>query len=191
MKKISSLVIVLATFALPMKSVEAASCPDPAITGVGSISVTTSPIDSSCYDYGKGGVDFSSAGFALLDKVGALGANTDSSGLYDGALTVTESPTGQGTWSIGSIGSYNNLILAVKDGNIGDGYQWGAFELALFNGSVIKNGTWSIVDAAGGAKALSGVELWGSVSAVPVPAAVWLFGTALLGFIGMSRRTKV
>jgi hypothetical protein len=28
-------------------------------------------------------------------------------------------------------------------------------------------------------------------SAVPVPASVWLFGTALLGFIGISRRTKV
>ena len=27
--------------------------------------------------------------------------------------------------------------------------------------------------------------------AVPVPAAVWLFGTALVGFIGMSRRRKV
>jgi hypothetical protein len=30
-----------------------------------------------------------------------------------------------------------------------------------------------------------------SLSAVPVPAAVWLFGTALIGFIGMSRRTSV
>jgi hypothetical protein len=28
-------------------------------------------------------------------------------------------------------------------------------------------------------------------SAVPVPAAVWLFGTALIGLIGMSRRRKV
>jgi hypothetical protein len=28
-------------------------------------------------------------------------------------------------------------------------------------------------------------------SAVPVPAAVWLFGTALIGFVGMSRRKKV
>jgi len=27
--------------------------------------------------------------------------------------------------------------------------------------------------------------------AVPVPAAIWLFGTALIGFIGFSRRTKV
>ena len=30
-----------------------------------------------------------------------------------------------------------------------------------------------------------------SVPAVPVPAAVWLFGTALVGFIGVSRRRKV
>ena len=29
------------------------------------------------------------------------------------------------------------------------------------------------------------------VSPVPLPSAVWLFGTALLGFIGISRRTKV
>jgi len=28
-------------------------------------------------------------------------------------------------------------------------------------------------------------------SVVPVPAAVWLFGTALLGFVGMSRRTSI
>ena len=32
---------------------------------------------------------------------------------------------------------------------------------------------------------------FGTVSAVPVPAAAWLFGTALIGFIGFSRRTKV
>ena len=30
-----------------------------------------------------------------------------------------------------------------------------------------------------------------NVSPVPVPAAIWLFGAALLGFIGMSRRTRV
>ena len=30
-----------------------------------------------------------------------------------------------------------------------------------------------------------------NVSPVPVPSAVWLFGSALLGFIGMSRRTRV
>ena len=30
-----------------------------------------------------------------------------------------------------------------------------------------------------------------AVSQVPVPAAIWLFGTALFGFVGMSRRRKV
>lgn len=30
-----------------------------------------------------------------------------------------------------------------------------------------------------------------TVSAVPIPAAIWLFGTALIGFVGMSRRTSV
>ena len=30
-----------------------------------------------------------------------------------------------------------------------------------------------------------------TVSPVPVPAAFWLFGTALIGFVGMSRRTKI
>ena len=30
-----------------------------------------------------------------------------------------------------------------------------------------------------------------SASPVPVPAAIWLFGTALIGFVGMSRRRKV
>jgi hypothetical protein len=30
-----------------------------------------------------------------------------------------------------------------------------------------------------------------AVSAVPVPAAIWLFGTALIGFVGMSRKTSV
>jgi hypothetical protein len=34
---------------------------------------------------------------------------------------------------------------------------------------------------------VSGME----VSAVPVPAAVWLFGSALLGFVGLSRRTNI
>ena len=30
-----------------------------------------------------------------------------------------------------------------------------------------------------------------TVSPVPVPAAVWLFGTALIGFVGFSRRTNL
>jgi hypothetical protein len=35
---------------------------------------------------------------------------------------------------------------------------------------------------------IQGLE--GSVSVVPVPAAVWLFGTALIGFVGLGKRRK-
>jgi hypothetical protein len=35
------------------------------------------------------------------------------------------------------------------------------------------------------------VETSVSVSAVPIPAVAWLFGTALIGFVGMSRRRRV
>ena len=38
--------------------------------------------------------------------------------------------------------------------------------------------------------AISHVAIYG-VSPIPVPAAFWLFGTALIGFIGFSRRTAV
>jgi hypothetical protein len=31
----------------------------------------------------------------------------------------------------------------------------------------------------------------GSVSTVPVPAAAWLFGSGLLGLVGVARRKKV
>jgi hypothetical protein len=33
--------------------------------------------------------------------------------------------------------------------------------------------------------------VWSSVSAVPVPAAIWLFGTALIGLVGFGKRRKV
>lgn len=83
-------------------------------------------------------------------------------------------------------------FLIVKDGNAGNPSQYvidigdwdGLMTLALSNfwgGSLIEDIPGSI----------SNVAIWGKVSPVPVPAAVWLFGTALLGFIGFSRRTQV
>jgi len=49
-------------------------------------------------------------------------------------------------------------------------------------------GSWAISFSSGPFQAIADV---GTVGAVPIPAAVWLFGTALVGFIGMSRRRKV
>jgi hypothetical protein len=43
------------------------------------------------------------------------------------------------------------------------------------------NGQWSAVDN----------FQYGSLSQVPIPASIWLFGTALVGFVGMARRRKI
>jgi len=42
-----------------------------------------------------------------------------------------------------------------------------------------------------GPGSISHVAIYGTISAVPVPAAFWLFGTALLGFIGLSRSGRI
>ena len=175
MKRISSLALIIVAFAFPMTSAQAATCPDPVVS-TGKITLTTTP-DSSCYATGSGGVNLSP--LVLLDKT-----PNDTSGLFNGALIMTQTSQGIGTFSVGPTGNYNNLVLVIKSGNL-NGLQWGAFSLAALSGS------WTIQDATRDFKDLSGGELWGSVSAVPVPAAVWLFGTALIGFIGLSRRTKV
>jgi hypothetical protein len=44
------------------------------------------------------------------------------------------------------------------------------------------NKTWSAVD---------NFQFGQSLSQVPIPASIWLFGTALVGFVGMARRRKV
>ena len=42
-----------------------------------------------------------------------------------------------------------------------------------------------------GGGSISNFAIYGNVNPIPVPAAFWLFGTALLGFIGYSRRVTV
>jgi hypothetical protein len=80
-----------------------------------------------------------------------------------------------------------DCYLVVKDGNHDPGrylfnlalnpFTWdGQMDLAL-------SGFWP------GGGEISHVAIFGS--AVPIPAAAWLFGTALIGFVGMSRRRTV
>ena len=74
----------------------------------------------------------------------------------------------------------------------GDGHGWSSNAI----GTPAWNGTVELALRHFGDNQLgsiSHVALFGNanVSVVPVPAAFWLFGTALLGFIGLSRRTRV
>lgn len=72
----------------------------------------------------------------------------------------------------------------------------GEFELALWNGTdfsyvtsftAIVEKNWYSISFDGVTGVIQGVDL----APVPVPAAVWLFGSGLLGLVGVARRKKV
>jgi hypothetical protein len=78
--------------------------------------------------------------------------------------------------------------LVVKDGNNSPARY--LFNLALLGWDGMQElDLQNFWNGTGGA--ISHVAIFGGVSEIPVPAAVWLFGTALIGFVGMSRKTKV
>lgn len=83
--------------------------------------------------------------------------------------------------------------LLVKDGNQTPSLY--VFDLSAIDDmieSITLTDFWAAIGEDKGQGAISHVEIMGPrISEVPVPAAVWLFGTALLGFAGMARRTKV
>ena len=62
----------------------------------------------------------------------------------------------------------------------------GSYSMSVLAGDIIGFGVWSENSCCGGN------ELWitnfSAPSAAPIPAAIWLFGTALIGFIAVSRR---
>jgi hypothetical protein len=108
-------------------------------------------------------------------------------------LQIT-STGGNDNWSSGafSVNAYDPLLIVMGDG-IEYEYTW-----YLFTGKTgTLNGTWDTNPVFGGkdlsnltAYAISGDGLE-PPAAIPVPAAVWLFGSGLLGLLGVARRRKV
>ena len=112
------------------------------------------------------------------------------------AITVSSVNGGANPWTevVVAILSVSNaltsdlidIIPAAGSSSMSTSYASGdTFRVALFG---------NLTDAAktaidGGATVQASYEL--NVSAVPVPAAVWLFGTALLGLMGFKRKASV
>ncbi len=63
------------------------------------------------------------------------------------------------------------------------------FDALAIGSSSLNFGSITLSDAIGGA--LTANTAPGQVNVVPIPAAIWLFGTALLALVGLSRRRKV
>jgi hypothetical protein len=124
---------------------------------------------------------FGGYGIELIAGFTDVGGNFNR---LDGA-TVLGSVVGDGD-SIGE-GLFETISLSV-DILGGDALLGMALGIRLYNLNL------DLVDADGNSiSALSGIgfdNVQLSLSPVPVPAAIWLFGTALLGLVGFNRRRK-
>lgn len=127
-----------------------------------------------------------------------LGKNENTGGDFDGTgaaygdldLTITGT-TLAGDWSISGYtdGSttYNSVMLVFKDGSDIPPY----YVAYLLDGST--SGTYEtpfLSDPQLNPKNISHISIYGSLTAVPLPAAVWLFGSALIGLFGIGRLRK-
>jgi hypothetical protein len=164
-----------------------------------SIEVAASTPSSSCHGSSdSNSIPLTLAGYDLLDKFGESATGEQA----PGALNIVETSEGVGTFSIGLVDDFFNLVLAMKDGN-----NTSPKILYFALGPGILGGNWTIEEWVNGAfnkyKGFSSAVLFGQAcpdggcpddanSPVPLPGAVWLFGSALagLGFLGMRRRRK-
>ena len=119
----------------------------------------------------------------------AQGFNTNQIMGPGGCNTTLQLGAGAGSfeshmWDVGVAWKTNDLSLG----------QIGTFEVSNLGGLIGIGDIGSIglrgQETTGSGGSAKEFEL-ASMNPVPVPAAIWLFGSALIGFVGMSRKTKV
>jgi hypothetical protein len=134
---------------------------------------------------------------------GALGAsnNTDTISGAGGTTfpigptlmgTTTHNTTNIGVVALGSNPSgtlplVNDTVVDVTNGDVGIGgspMQAGPFPAFNANFDILSMHVTQCTDTG------TGTDACPTVTAVPVPAAVWLFGSGLLGLVGIARRKK-
>jgi len=135
-------------------------------------------IDNPWNFFGNTGMDQTTSPSNVLSASGNTGS-VDMSGwdvTWNGIASI---PMGAGVWGSSSVFSegIGNVVCALDCGN-GDTY------------TLNYHGTVPLGDASGFGGVKYGLHLEGTVSAVPVPAAVWLFGSGLMGLVGVARRRK-
>jgi hypothetical protein len=109
------------------------------------------------------------------------------------AISAASDVTGylaNGLWgsNFGNAFSFNNDVAGFGSNQLISFIALGATDVSDLGGTPVSNtfsnGAWHVNAATGT------VSYVGTVSAVPVPAAVWLFGSGLLGLVGIGRRRK-
>lgn len=145
---------------------------------------------SACLDAGVGNLTGNPANDLFLNGAGAgqvPAGKSDGTNPFNISFSQTSSsgPTSTGTFSFDSSFWDNHNIgsIGFKFGTGNKPDEW--FVYSLVNG--VSSGEYTFFNVNGTGGGLSHVNLY---SDVPLPAAVWLFGSALLGFAGVARKKK-
>lgn len=151
------------------------------------------PEDSTGF---TGNIDLS--GNLTLTTTGILGTVGDFPSLLDARWNVNNfnGGTGTGTNFVGNPVNNNTAYDTFSTGNASNAS--GTINGAAYDGTtaiLVKGGT--IGGDWGGFLGAQYFEVWnvgfsktGDLTTVPVPAAVWLFGSGLMGLVGVARRRK-
>ena len=159
------------------------SCPGTVITTDREFSLSTSSA-STCLATGTGNINgngdtINNLGYVTIDK-------SDNTTLYvgvDGELTISGTGGLSGSFSFTPVAGYSNYVLALKSGEGQIDPDWAAFLLP----AGVTSGDWAIT---AGSQTLSHANLYAQISAIPLPAGIWLLGTVVAGGLGFGARHR-
>ena len=143
--------------------------------------------------FGVGSIVPLGAGAETADVISSIGGGLS---IDDGSNILTADLTWIDIFTFGTVGGLNTQGTANLTNISYSGSNSDLVDLATANGGVgFQTATFQFISPTsltelfetGGTKETS---FSGSISAVPVPAAVWLFGSGLLGMAGIARRQR-
>ncbi len=144
------------------------------------------------FDFGGSGISTNGGILALFDDSDTAFANALVIGQNGGEVVFTAN--GDGSWKAEvfdvSKTSGGSITLS-GDNSFSLGMKWGAGYIGDSNASILSSfDTYLVVfDDLDGR--ISGNTLAVDLAPIPVPAAVWLFGTGLLGIVSIARRRRI